>query len=272
MPSQIKRIFIVSVSALVFFYDRISDLIRWLQKKRNIKCVILYYHGVGPEQKNRFVRQMNDLVRWVKPIALDRLCSQKSEGNYCAVTFDDGLNSVREHALPAMKYHSIPAALFVPSACLGQLPPWLNQNERDADAVMTSKQLKNLDRTSVLVGSHGRYHRNLLKISTEEATKEIFQSKKELEDILGDPITSISFPHGAFNQRHLDMAVQAGYRHAYSIMPELVEACSNRFLMGRVKVDPSDWRIEFLLKLFGAYRWLPLAFGIKRRIYSCLTK
>ena len=272
MANQIKRIFIVSVSVLVFLYDRISDLTRWLQKKRYLKCVILYYHGVGPEQKKRFARQMNDLVRWAKPIAIDQIRSQKSEGNYCAVTFDDGLNSVKENALPAMKYHKIPAALFVPSACLGQLPPWLDQNERDTDVVMTSKQLKNLDRAAVLVGSHGRYHSNLLKISTEEAAKEICQSKKELENILGVPITSISFPHGAFNQRHLDMAIEAGYKQAYSIMPELIEVSSNQFLIGRVIVDPSDWRIEFLLKLVGAYRWLPLAFGIKRRIYSCFTK
>ncbi len=38
--------------------------------------------------------------------------------------------------------------------------------------------------------------------------------------------------------------------------------------MGRVRVDPTDWPLEFHLKLMGAYRWLPMAIALKRRLLA----
>jgi peptidoglycan/xylan/chitin deacetylase (PgdA/CDA1 family) len=133
---------------------------------------------------------------------------------------------------------------------------------------MTEAQLNSLDKKLVLIGSHGRTHTNILQISQDEARREIIQSKKELEDILNTPIETISFPHGDFNQTHIDIAIQAGYRQAYSILPELIYAGSADLVRGRVKADPSDWRIEYRLKLLGAHRWLPVAFALKRRLLS----
>jgi peptidoglycan/xylan/chitin deacetylase (PgdA/CDA1 family) len=157
--------------------------------------------------------------------------------------------------------------LFVPSGCLGEHPPWLDEGNADyKNFVMTATQLNSLDKKMVIIGSHGRTHQNLLRIGSDEARKEIFQSKSELEDALNAPIETISFPHGDFNQTHIDMAVRAGYKQAYSILPELINAGSDGFLRGRVKVDPSDWRMEYRLKLLGAYRWLPIAFAIKKKL------
>ena len=129
---------------------------------------------------------------------------------------------------------------------------------------MTAAHLKNLDKNLVLIGSHCRTHSNLHQISQDEARKEIIQSKKELENIMNTPVEAISFPHGDFNQTHIDMAIRAGYKHAYSILPELIHADVNNFIRGRVKTDPSDWPVEYRLKLLGANRWLPLAFGLKK--------
>ena len=52
------------------------------------------------------------------------------------------------------------------------------------------------------------------------------------------PIDAISFPEGDFNQAHIDMAIEAGYRHSYSIVPELIVPDYYVFLRGRVKADP----------------------------------
>jgi peptidoglycan/xylan/chitin deacetylase (PgdA/CDA1 family) len=191
----------------------------------------------------------------------------KSGGRYCAVTFDDGFVCVQEYALPILAKRNIPATIFVPSGCLGQQPPWLNEGHTDyKNVVMTKAQLNNLDKNLILIGSHGRMHENLLRINPDKARKEIFQSKKELEDILDTAIEAISFPEGDFNQTHIDMAIQAGYKKAYSIMPELIYSGADVFLRGRVKADPSDWPIEYRLKLFGAYRWLPTAFALKKKL------
>ena len=231
--------------------------------------MILYYHAVYPQEKEAFARQMDYLLRCTKPIAINKINLLKPGGRYSAVTFDDGFTCVLDNALPVLAERNIPAALFVPSGCLGQQPPWLEEGNIDHNnVVMTEVQLKSLDKKFVLVGSHGRTHQNLLQISQDEARKEIIQSKKELEDIMKTPIETVSFPHGDFDQTHIDMAIQAGYRQAYSIIPELIYSGSDCFLRGRVKVDPSDWRMEYRLKLLGAYRWLPKAFAIKKKLHQ----
>jgi len=264
---HIKRIIKLIISLLVFVFDCISGWFPSLFNKDTATCVILYYHTVYPEEIESFAQQMDDLMRWTKPICINEIGTLKSGGRYCSVTFDDGFTSVLENALPAMAKRNIPATIFVPSACLGQQPPWLDDVHSDRkNVVLTEAQLNSLDKKLVSIGSHGRTHHNLLQSNTDEAKKEIIQSKKELENIMNTPIEAISFPHGDFNQTHIDMAIRAGYKHSYSILPELIYAGSADFVRGRVKVDPSDWRIEYRLKLLRAYRWLAKAFLIKERL------
>jgi peptidoglycan/xylan/chitin deacetylase (PgdA/CDA1 family) len=263
------RIMKLIISLLVFVFDYISRRLRSLLNKDTATFVILYYHAVYPEEAESFTQQMDDLLRWTKPISLNEIGSLKPGGRYCAVTFDDGFVCVRDHALPVLSKRNIPATLFVPSACLGQQAPWLNEEHADyKNVIMTQAQLNNLDKKLVLIGSHGRTHQNLLRINPDEGRKEIFQSKKELEDILNVTIETISFPEGDFNQAHIDMAIEAGYTNSYSIEPQLIVPGSYPFIRGRVKVDPSDWQLEYRLKLLGAYRWLPKAFLIKRKLRS----
>src|SRR5690348_5515690 len=75
--------------------------------------VVLYYHAVPAQARGRFARQMDTLVRLATPIPSDS--SQKLEPGkqYAAVTFDDGLLSVIENAIPALVSRKIPATLFI---------------------------------------------------------------------------------------------------------------------------------------------------------------
>ncbi len=81
-------------------------------------------------------------------------------------------------------------------------------------------------------------------------------------------VTLLSFPHGAFSDKHVELAEQAGYERTFSILPLCTYVDSLGFVIGRVKVDPSDWVIEFRLKLLGAYRWLLLAYEVKQKVRS----
>jgi hypothetical protein len=42
--------------------------------------------------------------------------------------------------------------------------------------------------------------------------------------------------------------------------------CPGEFVLGRISVEPTDWALEFRLKLLGAYRWLPQAIALKRKL------
>jgi hypothetical protein len=103
-------------------------------------------------------------------------------------------------------------------------------------------------------------------LDDSEAKKEIFQSKEILENILKMEVKILSFPHSAFSDRDVELAKRAGYEKVFSILPTLARNDAGEYVMGRVKASPEDWPLEFRFKLRGAYRWLPLAFSLKRKM------
>ena len=61
---------------------------------------------------------------------------------------------------------------------------------------------------------------------------------------------------------------EAGYEGLFAILPELAFTDPQEFVTGRVGVNPSDWALEFRLKILGAYRWLPIVFSWKRKLFG----
>jgi peptidoglycan/xylan/chitin deacetylase (PgdA/CDA1 family) len=241
------------------------------RKKVPGRCVVLYYHKVKSDQRYKFSKQMDDLVRWCNPVRLEGLTSIKNGGRYAAVTFDDGYASVIENALPELAHRNIPATLFIPTGCLGQHSPWIPEGRNlKRDVVITEQELKGVRNNLISIGSHCVSHRNLSLLSEPEARSEILGSKHDLERILNTKVRFLSFPYGNFKSDHVKWAREAGYERVFSISPTLVFSNPRGYITGRVRVDPSDWPIEFRLKLRGAYRWLPWAFSSKHKIKTYL--
>jgi peptidoglycan/xylan/chitin deacetylase (PgdA/CDA1 family) len=210
---------------------------------------------------------MDDVVRYAKPVSLKNGL-QLETGRHCvAVTFDDGFSHTMRLVLPELVQRKIPATIFVPSGFLGKQPSWI-KNHKSPDyheVVMTADQLKVAKGADLIsIGSHCVTHRSLLSLEEKEAYQEILNSKKTLEAILGERIDLLSFPHGEFHEGHIKIAREAGYRRAFSIVPRLASSETDEYVTGRVRTDPSDWPFEFRLKLFGAYRWVPFAFKLKK--------
>jgi hypothetical protein len=59
---------------------------------------------------------------------------------------------------------------------------------------------------------------------------------------------------------------EAGYQRVFSIEPTVTVTKSAEYVTGRVVADSTDWTLEFRLKVLGAYRWLPAAYRIKRKL------
>ena len=265
-----ERLIILLVSLLVRVVDYIKGFsTRILGTPKRPTCVVLYYHGVSEEHREKFSRQMDDVIRWAQPISIDNLDALSEAGHHVAITFDDGFQSVLDNALPELATRNIPITIYVPTAHLGQRPGWLTENHEDfGERVMTLDQARMLDGNLVSLGSHCQTHASLLSLSGAEAKKEVYQSREFLRDHLKREINTLSFPHGVYDQNHVQFARLAGYRRVFSISPSLAD---KEYVVGRVRVDPTDWRIEFILKLLGAYRWLPLAFSVKRSLNTLLS-
>ena len=262
------RIIKFSISILVYSYDHFRSYIhRLLGLKNPGSCVVLYYHAVTREQRSRFASQMDNLVRLARPVPSYFKERDLKGIHHVVVTFDDGFVSVIENAIPELTARQIPCTIFVPTGSLGKHPTWVNEQSHPfyKENVISANQLKSLDRELISIGSHCVTHLSLLLLDEQTVRKELSESRKALELIMRQDIRLLSFPHGAYNKRILRLARQVGYHRVFTISPEVNYSGSEKYVIGRVNVDPNDWCIEFKLKSLGSYRWLPMAYWLKRK-------
>jgi peptidoglycan/xylan/chitin deacetylase (PgdA/CDA1 family) len=270
---MLKRI--VNLSVAVMF--RAADWLRdgtgqLLGEPLRARCMVLAYHAVSEKERSQFSEQMDVLQRYSQPVKADIKALPPEGGRYAAITFDDGLENILENALPELKKRSIPATLFIVTDLLGRTRDWEHYGGDDTrqEKVMTLEQLCQLssDTELIAIGSHTMTHPMLTKIEKKELDQELGGSRKKLEQLLHCDITLFSFPYGAFNEFAIQACREAGYERVFTALPAFAVATAGEFVTGRVGVAPTDWPIEFRLKLMGAYRWLPRAYALKRRLIS----
>jgi peptidoglycan/xylan/chitin deacetylase (PgdA/CDA1 family) len=230
--------------------------------------VILTYHPVKKQDTASFERQMNMLLNIGSPVFLNGDIPALHRGYNIAVTFDDAYQSVLENALPILSRKGIPATIFVPTGCLGKKPAWIsNPEHKYADeTVLNEEQLKTLPYDFISIGSHTVNHTNLLKTDETTARKEIFDSKQYLEKTLNREITMFAAPYATLNEKFTDLFKQAGYNRVFLNIPTFTANKTDLYILGRTSVEPTDWNIEYYLKLTGSYQWLPLAVSVKKKL------
>jgi peptidoglycan/xylan/chitin deacetylase (PgdA/CDA1 family) len=242
-----------------------NGLCRLLGKKPNGTGIVVYYHSVPHLYRAQFEEQMRLVSSHTRTVALDGLNHLPAGSRCVAITFDDALESVMENAVPVLHRLEIPATVFVVTDMLGTNPEWGKSYYSADERVMSAEQLRNLPEL-ISVGSHSLTHPDLALVSAEEASREIIRSREKLELLLQRPVTMFGFPYGSFNNATLRHCREAGYQRVFTTEPTLIPQDASEFVVGRVAVDPWDWRLEFWLKIFGAYCWQPYATAAKHGI------
>jgi peptidoglycan/xylan/chitin deacetylase (PgdA/CDA1 family) len=238
--------------------------------------VVLMYHSVKPEERRRFEEQMDLLVRRAVPVPGDFRKLESQKDLYVAVTFDDGYRSVAENAWPVMRERKIPVTLFVVAGCVaGGAPTWISPeaSARDGEErLLGLEELRGLMRDGVVIGSHSLTHPPLAEVPAEAAQKELTESRRLLERELGREVRLFAFPFGSYDERTIHLAEQAGYERVFLSDPLAGRENVRGIVAGRVAVSPGDWKLEFRLKLRGAYAWLPLAIKAKAQVRRLLEQ
>jgi peptidoglycan/xylan/chitin deacetylase (PgdA/CDA1 family) len=251
---------LIKLGGSVTFYVciRIGAVIRQsIGKLPRSTAVVLCYHAIPLDHQGRFARQMDLLLRHGKPVRPDFPGKPAPGERLVAVTFDDGHRSVIENALPELRRRSIPCAIFFISHLLGQSAPWAGIDGFDPeDKYATSDDIQKLSPDSVVVGSHTTTHPHLPDVTIDAARRQLVDSRAYLEEITGGPVRLFAFPSGAMNESLVALSAEAGYGRVFSVEPAAAFSLPNEYVTGRVMTDPTDWEIEFLLKIRGAYVWL----------------
>jgi peptidoglycan/xylan/chitin deacetylase (PgdA/CDA1 family) len=191
------------------------------------------------------------MVALARPTAIDRMHEAGHDWRV-AVTFDDGFRSFSDVALPEMRQRGIPSTLFVPTE-------WSRRSalQREPDGwpvPLTPDEVAQLP-AGVEVGSHSRNHAHLPSLDDEQLHDELSGSRTDLAGFSGRDVRYHAFPFGEHDERVELAARAAGYERCYGIVPSEAKV-DDGYVVGRVQVDPTDWPIEFRLKVLGAYRWM----------------
>jgi peptidoglycan/xylan/chitin deacetylase (PgdA/CDA1 family) len=261
---SLSRIVKCSVSLGVFLASTLREaFLRVRGKVPPGRCVVLYYHSVPREQRRNFARQMDTLLRYARPISLQRNVILGAGVKAAAVTIDDAFENLVQNAIPELKKRRIPATIFTISGAVGKAFGGASEHP---ERVMSAEQLRSLPQDLIAVGSHTVTHPFLPAVNRETARWEIQESRSQLSTLLQRDVRLFSFPFGGFSRQLVHLCREAGYRRVFTTLPCFAFADPYEFVVGRVRVDPTDWPLEFFLKLAGAYRWLPWAFKLKRRL------
>jgi len=123
------------------------------------------------------------------------------------ITFDDGWRSVYEYALPALLDAGMPATVFVNTVAdnanfAGGAP---------LDGAMTPRMIAECHAAGITIGSHGATHTYLTLLDDDALRRELSESKRDLEAIVGAPVNTLAAPGGQANAHVAELARAAGY-------------------------------------------------------------
>lgn len=130
------------------------------------------------------------------------------------LTFDDGYRDNVDHAGPVLEALGWTATIFVVTDRAGGFNAW---DARFGDAprpILTWEEMRRLDGKVFRFEPHSRTHRPLPSLDDGEAREEVVGSKRRLEDELGRPSTTFSYPHGEFSRRVEGFVREAGFAAA----------------------------------------------------------
>lgn len=272
---MLKRLVNLCGSICVAVFDCFRHCgIRLIGRRPAARCVVLAYHSVSASERAKFAQQINIVIKHSIPIHSGARQLPDRFGRYIAVTFDDGLQNIVDNALPELRKRNIPATLFIVTDVLGRNPSWeyFGGDDPTLQLAMTEEQLKELPSDVVTIGSHTMTHPVLPKIDAEQLRRELAGSRRKLESMLNREVKQLSFPYGSFDERVVHACREAGYDRVFSALPVFSITKADEFLTGRMGVSTRDWGIEFRLKLAGAYRWLPYAFSMKRKLLGIMGR
>lgn len=165
------------------------------------------------------------------------------------ITFDDGYLNNWSHALPLLRRHGFTATFFVTTG-------WIGANSPQGHPVMTAEQIRELADAGMTIGSHTVSHPWLARIPPHEAKRELEESKARLEAITGRKVLWLCYPSGSFNPAVEDIAREAGYAGACSVIRDNRMHAGQMFHLPRAMVmhDTSMPRFRYLFS--GLYHLL----------------
>jgi peptidoglycan/xylan/chitin deacetylase (PgdA/CDA1 family) len=130
-----------------------------------------------------------------------------------AITFDDGLASVGQHAASLLKELAIPYTLFI-------VTDWADGRQSfGPDLFLGWREIEKLVADGATIGSHSVSHPNFAQISLEEAQHQLEESARIIESRLGIKPSMFAIPMGQskdWSPANQEQATADGYKTIFA--------------------------------------------------------
>lgn len=166
-----------------------------------------------------------------------------------AITFDDGLENLHAIALPIMQELGVTATVYVPSGLIGRAYPWAT--EKSFLRIMGEPEIREMAAAGIEIGAHTVTHPDLSLCSYEECLQEMIDSKRALEAIVGEPVTTFAYPFARYSPEAERAAADAGFSAAVSY--STLSHDGGPYALPRELVTGRHRAPSIALKALGAY-------------------
>jgi peptidoglycan/xylan/chitin deacetylase (PgdA/CDA1 family) len=222
---------------------------------------VLAYHSVSTVTERCAIDcgAFDEQMEWLADHGWTGVSAQRSARQPLAkrtvvLTFDDGYADFAETVTPILVRFGFTATVFV-------IPGLIDGEKRYlSHGLMTWDAIRDVSAQGMEIGSHTCSHYLLVDAGTE-AAKEIAESKRRIEEKLGERVSSFAYPKGYYVDGAKQLVAAARYERAYTLYGRRRDP-SDLMTLRRIGVTRNDTRLRFAAKMHWAYRLL-VDLGVK---------
>lgn len=183
---------------------------------------ILCYHGVSSEPPQSDPRglyvsttQFEESLDYIEAqgyrlVSVSHLWHQMQSGadvsRLASISFDDGFASTVREAMPILAERGASSSMYVSTGLLGEPHPRMPETQ-----IMSASDALDLLAMGMEVGGHTVDHPYLPNLPYETVLDQLSRSRTFLEDLLDQPVKTMAYPFGAFDEHVIRAASEAGY-------------------------------------------------------------
>lgn len=221
---------------LDWYYILLECILSWVWRKSikssRINGIVLMYHHISdknvdiPDTCQHTKMEFINSIAKIKKQGYDfvsikdalNIIREKRSRKFAVVTFDDVPLSVYDNAIPFLESQKVPYTLFITTSCVGK------------ESFLSREHILNLKSSPYCTfGAHTVTHPNLRHCT--DSLYEICESKRFLEDLLGQSIEYFAYPYGkpgSVSYRNMKLVRQAGYKCALGTIETAISDMSSK--------------------------------------------
>lgn len=205
-------------------------------------------NGIYNMSANNFashVRALDEARQRYSYLSILKFGASVSEG--VSITFDDGYATTLSYAMPLLVKHAMPFHVFVSPALVESGDP----------RYLDVHQLKELAQSpGVTIGAHGYHHVPLSSLSPRRQLEDLSAAKRWLEDLVQQPVTTLSYPFGDTPVNIRSAVQEAGYSLAACSIWGFNDQETDLLMLRRIDCWNGDSQRTTVTKLLGYWNWI----------------